>query len=142
MTTVICDRRGMAADMRLSDAGIPAFKTTKIHRINGSLIGFCGNAEQALQFIEWRRNPGPKPTFTEACFEALELNAAGEMFWWGSELQAVPVADEVMGIGSGAAYAIGAVAMGASLKRAIQIASQYDSATGAEVQTMTLGGKS
>lgn len=139
MTTVVCDRRGMAADKRMSDSGIPAFKTTKIQRVNGSLIGFCGNAEQALQFIEWRRNPGPKPTFSEACFEALELTAGGDLLWWGAEMVAVTVEDDFFAIGSGAPYAMGALAAGLSMKKAIQIAAQYDSATGAEVQTMTLG---
>lgn len=139
MTTIVCDRRSMAADKRMSDSGIPNFKTTKIHRINGSLIGFCGNAEQALQFIEWRRTPGAKPTFSEACFEALELTAGGDLIWWGAEMVAVNVEDDFFAIGSGAPYAMGALAAGVKLKKAIQIAAQYDSATGAEVQTMTLG---
>lgn len=52
---------------------------------------------------------------------------------------AVTVEDDFFAIGSGAPYAMGALASGMSLKKAIQIAAQYDSATGAEVQTMTLG---
>ena len=141
MTTIVCNRRSMAADKRISDSGGAAFMTTKIHRINGSLIGFCGNAEQAMQFIEWRRNPGAKPSFNEACFEALELTAAGELLWWGSEMIALQIEDGYFAIGSGASFALGAMAMGASPNKAIRIASQYDSATGAEVQTMTIGGK-
>lgn len=142
MTTIVCDRRGMAADKRISGVGSAVFKTAKLYRVRGSIIGFCGNPEQALQFIEWRRNPDAKPTFTEPSFEAIELTAAGELLWWGVEMVAIPIEDECYAIGSGAAYALGAMAMGASPRRAVQVAAQYDSATGAEVQLMTLGGKS
>jgi ATP-dependent protease HslVU (ClpYQ) peptidase subunit len=141
MTTIVCDRRSMAADKRISGVGSAVFKTAKLHRVRGSIIGFCGNPEQALQFIEWRRNPDAKPTFSEPCFEAIEMTAAGELFWWGTEMMAIPIEDAVYAIGSGAAYALGAMAMGAKPAKAVQIAAQYDSATGAEVQTMTLGGK-
>lgn len=83
MTTVVCDRRSMAADMRIS--GNVTFKSTKLHRVNGSIIGFCGDAEQALKFIEWRRNSELRPTFSDsAFFEALELTADGRLIMWGA----------------------------------------------------------
>lgn len=49
MTTIVCNRTSMAADKRVT--GGPMFKTAKIARVNGSLIGFAGNTEQALRFI-------------------------------------------------------------------------------------------
>lgn len=133
----------MAADKRITFAGGNAvFKTSKLHRVNGSIIGFCGNPEQALQFIEWRRNPDAKPTFSEPVFEAIELTADGQMLWWGSEMMAIPIEDDHYAIGSGAAYALGAMAQGASVKEAIQIAAMYDANTGTEVQTLTLSKRS
>ena len=141
MTTVVADRKGMAADMRAAGAGA-VFKTPKLHRVNGSVIGFCGSIEQALQFIEWRRNPDTKPSFNEPDFVALELTADGRLLWWGSDMIAIPVEDEHYAIGSGAAYALGAMASGASVKKAIQIAAMYDANTGTEVQTLMLGRKS
>lgn len=114
------------------------FKTSKLHRVNGSIIGFCGNPEQALQFIEWRRNPDTKPTFNEPSFEAIEVTAEGQMLWWGTEMVAIPIEDEHYAIGSGAAYALGAMAAGVSIKKAIQIAAIYDANTGTEVQTLML----
>lgn len=141
MTTVVCDRKGMAADMRISSG--TTFKSHKLYRVNGSIIGFCGDPEQALKFIEWRRNSDNKPTYSEAgSFEALELTADGRLLMWGTELIATPVLDAYIAIGSGALAAMAAMAMGAKIKRAIQIASQFDPATGPDVQTMSLGGKS
>lgn len=60
----------------------------------------------------------------------------------GTELVATPVLDPFIAIGSGALAAMAAMAMGAKIKRAIQVASQFDPATGPDVQTMSLGGKS
>lgn len=139
MTTIVCNRTSMAADKRVT--GGPMFKTTKIFRINGSLIGFCGNLEAALQFVEWRRTPDTKPKFAENSFEALELSANGSLTYWASQLVAMAVEDDFYAIGSGASLALGAMAMGASPKRAIAVAAQYDSGTGPDVQTLTLAGK-
>lgn len=140
MTTIVCTRTTMAADKRVS--GCPIFKTAKIYRIKGALIGFCGNVEQALRFIEWRRSPDAKPTFVETSdIQALELSADGRLTLWGAEMVGIPIEDEFYAIGSGAFVALGAMAMRASPKRAIEIAAKYDTNTGSEVQIMTLGGK-
>lgn len=139
MTTIVCNRTSMAADKRVT--GGPMFKTTKIFRINGSLIGFCGNLEAALQFVEWRRVPDAKPEFAENSFEALELSADGRLTYWATQLTAIDIEDEFYAIGSGASLALGAMAMGASPKRAITVAALYDSGTGSDVQTLTLAGK-
>lgn len=140
MTTIVCNREGMAADKRISGAAI--FKSQKIFRVNGSLIGFAGNVEQALRFIEWRRSPEQRPQFSDGpSFEALELTPDGALIWWGAEMVGVEVQDEYYAIGSGAQIALGAMAMGATLKEAIQIAARWDTATGKEVQTMNLKGK-
>lgn len=144
MTTIVADRKGMAADKRISFSagGNSVFKTSKLHKVNGSIIGICGNVEQAMQFIEWRRTPDTKPTFSEPAFEAIELTAEGQMLWWGGEMIAIPIEDEHYAIGTGAAYALGAMAHGATVKEAIQIAATYDANTGTEVQTLMLSKKS
>lgn len=140
MTTIVCNRLGMAADKRIS--GGPIFASTKIFRVNGSLIGVAGNMEQALRFVEWRKTPEQKPQFAEQVgFEALELRPDGVLVWWGCEMVGVAIEDDYYAIGSGAALALGAMAMGATPKQAIQVASKWDVATGSEIQTMSLKGK-
>lgn len=139
MTTIVCDRSGMAADKRVT--GVTMFKTTKIYRINGALIGICGHIEQALKFIEWRRNPDSKPTFEEDTWDAIELTADGRMLYWSKELMPIPIEDEYYAIGSGSKFALGAMAMGATPSQAIKIAAIYDPSTGPDVQSLRLGNK-
>ena len=140
MTTIVCTRSGMAADRRAT--GIHIMRVTKIHRVNGALIGVSGNMEQALRFIEWRRNPEQRPSFAEQPnFAALELTIDGGILYWGAELIPIPVENDYFAIGSGSPYALGALAMGATPKEAIKVATKWDEATGSEIQSVTLKGK-
>ena len=125
----------MASDRRVS--GAPMHDVPKLFRIGGSIIGVCGDYAQALRFLEWRRNPDARPTFTgEPNFQALELTADGKILWWGVEMIPIQVSKPFYAIGSGSEYAIGAMSAGRSPKQAVKIASQWDSATGGEIQTM------
>lgn len=140
MTTVIATRKCMASDRLITS--MHTFNASKIFRVHGSLIGVAGPFEQCLKFIEWRRNPDLKPTFSDAVsLEALELSSDGQLTWWGAEMVAIPIDSEFYAIGSGAAYALGAMAMRASPRRAIEVAARYDSSTGSDVQIMNLGAK-
>lgn len=136
MTTVIATRKGMAADKR--GTGTAIFKLTKAFRVNGNLIGFCGNVENGLRFIDWRRSLGTRPEFsTDTDFEAIEVSPEG-LIYWGSELTPVAIEDDFYAIGTGAQFALGALAMGASIHKAIQIAHRWDENTGPDVQILYL----
>jgi ATP-dependent protease HslVU (ClpYQ) peptidase subunit len=137
MTTIVANRNCMAADNRVT--GMPMFSTEKLFRINGSILGIAGSTQQCLRFIEWRRTPEAKPTFTEtADFEVLELTSDGRLLWWGPEMVAIPIADDYYAIGSGAAFALGAMDMGASPERAIKSSAKWDSSTGSTIQVKRL----
>lgn len=140
MTTIACNRSCMSADKR--GTSNPVFTMTKLFRVSGSILGISGNIEQALRFVEWRRTPEGKPTFTEAVsIEVLELTSDRRIIYWGAEMVGILIEDEFYALGSGAMAAMGAMSMGATPKRAVAIASKWDAATGSDVQTMTLGAK-
>jgi len=91
--------------------------------------------------VEWRKakSTAERPCFTEeTSFEALELKSDGSLIYWGAEMCGIPIEDDFYAIGSGAPFALGAMAMGASLQKAIQVASRWDNATGTEIQVMNL----
>ena len=118
------------------------FRTTKLFRIHGSIVGVCGLMRQCLRFVEWFREPGPKPELSDpAAFSALELTEKGELFLWETEMIAIPIDEKCYAIGSGANFALCALDLGASPRRAILAAAKWDESTGSEVQVMTLKGK-
>lgn len=136
MTTIVANRSAMAADRRIS--GGLVFQTAKLFRVHGAIIGVAGDMQHCLKFIEWRKNPDTKPTMAEPEFEALELTACGRLLWWGPEFIALPIDGDAYAIGSGGPIALGAMAMGASLQKAIAIAAKWDCKTGPKAQLMRL----
>jgi ATP-dependent protease HslVU (ClpYQ) peptidase subunit len=136
MTTIIATAEVIASDRRVT--GGPMFKATKIQRIKGSLYGGAGNLEQIMKMFEWFKNPDMKPEWKfEPDFSILQVSAEG-LFYWGTEMIAVPVGMPFYAIGSGANYALGALECGAPPEEAIRIAHKFDPYTGREVQVHKL----
>jgi ATP-dependent protease HslVU (ClpYQ) peptidase subunit len=136
MTTIVATTEMMASDRRVT--GGPMFRITKIQRIRGSLYGGAGNVEQILKMFEWFRNPDMKPDWkfgTE--FEILQLSPEG-LFLWGGEMIAMPLDLPHYAIGSGGAFALGAMEAGAPPAEAIRIAHKFDPYTGKELVTHKL----
>jgi hypothetical protein len=133
MTTIVATLDSIWADRKVS--GGPMYKTTKIQKINGSLYGGAGTLEQILKMFLWFSNPDMKPEWKfEPEFSILQVSVAGGIFYWGSEMIAVPISLPFYSVGSGSEFAIGALECGAPPDQAIKIAAKYDPYTGTEVQ--------
>ena len=138
MTTICANLTTMCADRRTTGGAM--FSTTKVKRINGSLYGGAGCLENILHFFAWIQNPDElkKPEASdETFFEILELNKSG-LYYWSRQLIPIRIEDDFYAIGSGAGYALGALAHGATLQGAIRTAARWDECTGTEIQTLRL----
>jgi hypothetical protein len=132
VTTIVATTELLASDRRVT--GGPMFKATKIARIKGSLYGGAGNLEQIMKMFEWFKNPDMKPDWKfQPEFEILQVCPEG-IFYWSSEMIAVPVGMDFYAIGSGSHYALGALECGAPADEAIRVAHKFDPYTGREVQ--------
>ena len=132
MTTIICNRKGMAADKMCQF--LENFTTTKIVRLeSGSLVATAGDACKGVQFVKWK-NGGDKPEWEdETEFVALELTN-GRIFVYTPALEPLSVEDEVYAIGSGAGYALVSYKYTQDLQQSVIDASERDQGTGREVQ--------
>jgi hypothetical protein len=136
MTTIVATLDSIYADRKVT--GLPMHRTTKIQRINGSLYGGAGSAEQIQKMFVWFANPDMKPDWKfEPDFHILQVSHQG-IFFWGCEMVALPIPLPHYAVGSGSEYAIGALECGAPPDQAIKIASKYDPYTGSEVQRFKL----
>lgn len=139
MTTIVASLQAMAADSRVS--GGPMFDTTKIRRIGGSLYGGCGTLSQILKMFAWFENPDMVPNWkTTPDFSILQLSPDG-LFVWESEMIAIRIDTPFYSIGSGSEYAMGALACGANLQQAIQVASNFDPGTNDRIHIEELAPK-
>jgi hypothetical protein len=143
--TVVVVRDGvMASDSRAtieSEAGgIRYVHCEKIYKIPemGLIVGVAGDGFAALRFVEWLRT---KPTkkgrkkrddmlvVGEADFSALVLHKSGkleEYDRWLTPEEIVLDVNQYYAIGCGAKAAMGAMAMGADAKRAVEITCGID----------------
>lgn len=124
MTTVIATRKAIYADTMCSYT-VP-FKVSKITRIGKSIYAGAGDLDDLQKFFDWRQG-GDEPTIEES-FDVLEIAPDG-LFLWGKKLVRLELQDKFYAVGSGAQYAMGAMAMGATPEKAIEVAARFDPST-------------
>jgi hypothetical protein len=154
MTTVAFRDGIMVADTRgtHSDAGImkctklfrKTFKATARAKPREHILGICGDVYAAMVFVNWYGSGKPRLEMFDNMHESEEF---GIMIWTGRKLfevnrlcTPVEVEDRFHAIGSGAAYAIGAMASGKSALDAVRIACRYDGWSGLPAVSMSLKG--
>jgi ATP-dependent protease HslVU (ClpYQ) peptidase subunit len=159
--TTIAYRNGIvAADSRVTTdseaGGSRAFKCVKLFRkevrINGItvpvILAAAGEAFSGELFVEKFNGESvddvTRDNFImgDADFTVLIITELNEIFEVDKWCHMVPVDEEFYAIGSGAKAALGAMHMGASAKRAVEIACKIDPFTAEPVVTMSLKIKS
>lgn len=128
MTTVIATPKGIYADTKCSYS-VP-FKVSKVSQIGSSVFAGAGDLDDLWRFLDWQRAGGSHddlPTIDDG-LDILEV-CNGRIYLWGKKLVRVKLNETVYAIGSGAHYAMGALANGATPEQAIKIAAKYDPET-------------
>jgi 20S proteasome alpha/beta subunit len=143
VTTIVCNRQGMAADTRVTSCG-PICHEDKIIRVGTSIFGMAGHASLTLVLLEWLRTARNRdrlykqitPEYRdEVCI--IELNPGGIILWdgWGAGRR---LNDSEYAIGSGSMTALGLLRKGASLRDSVAGAIGLDECSGAPIQVLEL----
>jgi hypothetical protein len=139
MTTVAWDGVMLAADRNIG-----SLTNGKIFQLkNGEYVAGAGYYDQIVEIVRWMdagERPARRPALPDKDAESSDiviLRPNKKLFWltW-PYLRRVPVLDRIVAVGSGSAYALGAMAAGANAKQAIEIASRYDGATGGGIDVV------
>jgi ATP-dependent protease HslVU (ClpYQ) peptidase subunit len=142
--TVIAYRDGvLASDSILSNGGMQFASMRKIGRrfYDGSLYAGTGNAADVAAFMRWCEDGRPgdaKPKLTNMI--GVVVTATGEILEFDENLNWFTAQGPIYATGSGAAFAIGAMAMGADATTAVSVAIHYESSCGGEIQVERLIG--
>lgn len=145
MTTCIYDRRNktIAADTQNTDGSGTIYRTKKIEVLTTGWYflgsGHCYTIGLARTWAEASFDEKARPDFgifldnrEEYGFSCLVISPNGKEVWLvDDEMSPMKINDAYVGIGSGSAYAIGALDAGAALKDALKIASKRDPSTSA-----------
>lgn len=144
MTTIAYRRPMIAADRSIVRSN--AFGDTldsqasKIHRVpKGWLIGSgCSYSVFAIaELINGKRESLPEISGDEMPDIAIILDE-GQIYYWRPMDIKLPVEAEFIALGSGAGYALGAMAMGADARQAVEVAARFDCYTSVEIDVQLL----
>ena len=153
MTTIVYDRRTktVAADTQNTDDAGSKWRVKKIETLpDGSVFLGSGHLYTIAQCKHWAEagfDEDARPDFTyyledtdDRGFSCVCISADGEqVILIDGEMGPIEVIDDFVAIGSGAAYALGAMEAGADVVRAVEIACLRDPSTSAPIHTYTIG---
>lgn len=140
MTTVLCDAKLgiMVADSNITDA-TKVWKTRKVWRVKGHLVGMAGNAEEFLPFLTWCRSGMQDSPPHLKTIEAMVLSTAGLLFFSMSTLPIrIQCGRHAIGSGSMAALATYEALGFTDPKRAVQIVCKHDAGSRGPVRVYRL----
>jgi len=131
MTIIAWDGSTLTADRQHSSGGV-VFPAPKLFRLpNGKVAAFCGVADTGLAIIDWIRNgevPADFPPGVDGDRVGVIVVDPVKRLLYEYEGRPVPMYREwnlIGAWGSAKGIAIGAMAMGASAPKAVQIACKY-----------------
>jgi len=131
MTTVVYDGKTLVADRQLTD-GNRRFPTTKLWRLkDGSAIAGAGGISDILAARDYFNEPDlfdEKPELSNV--EMLLVRPDGTVWVAEEDLVLVRVERAYHAIGTGADYALAAMALGCDAARALRTAAIFDVYTG------------
>ena len=151
MTTIVYKNGILAADTQETVGGVQR-RCNKLFRVKRKddtfIIATAGNSYTGMMFVDWFRKGSMQedvPDLTnldadEEDFECLVWESKSAKLWSVNRLFhmiEVNLEDHPFyAIGSGADVAYGALAMGSSARRAVEIACEWEIHTGLPVETM------
>lgn len=140
MTTVAWDGASLASDSRAA-SGTRSHSTRKIERLpDGTLFGFAGYLSAYPKVRNWAAGgcvPEDRPKIRPGS-EFILVKPDKTILVYEDCKDPIEVTDKIAAIGSGAEYALGALACGASAHRAVEVAALFDPATAGPVVILDL----
>jgi 20S proteasome alpha/beta subunit len=144
MTVIAWDGRTLAADKRVTCNGYPA-TTTKITRApDGALIGGAGDSDAIAVLRKWYMDGASPDAFpNNGCdgdcrARLLVITPSGQVTMYLSEPVPITLDDKRFAIGSGADFALAALHLGHTARKAVEIACALDTGCGNGIDVLRL----
>lgn len=137
--TVAWDGLSLAADSQVSNGDTRVGEAVKIGGRKGVGWGACGALCDINAWMEWceRGMPGDPPAFVKDSSTAIIVRGDTVLIW--DEGRWDRLTADRYAIGSGRAFALGAMEHGASAKRAVEAAIRRDVYSGGRVRVLRTG---
>jgi len=141
MTTIATDGKTIASDSYITSDILVSRNTVKVFRIGDEYVGCRGDCDVGDAYMDWLRKgakPKEKPKIEgeDIEFDAVHLNAKGEVFCVDGVNFAKFQVDVPYATGSGGPIALGAMLAGKSPEEAVAIAITVDIHSGGKVNVL------
>lgn len=143
MTTIAWDGRTLAAD-RQATIGTLKRTTRKIWCVCDKLVAFVGDSDQVLELLHWMRRGAGPTDFPEhqrrgdSDNRIVVITSDRRIQVYERTPFPIEFGDKHFAMGSGRDFALGAMAMGATAREALQVASNLDCGTGMGIDWVDL----
>lgn len=142
MTCVAFDGRSLAADKQATNYDCRNHVVTKVFKHNGYLLGISGKADIALEMLNWFKDGCAKADFPSVSEDRygtlLVITPDKRILMYTESATPVPYEQEFCAIGSGRDYALAAMHLGYSAKKAVSVACHFDVNCGNGIDVVTL----
>jgi hypothetical protein len=144
MTCIAWDGRTLAADKRATVAGHAATVTKIMRTPSGELIGASGDLDTGRALMAWYCAGADASSFPdnrngEYCRAYLMvITLEGKVHKYEREPIALPFEDKFSAMGSGRDYALAAMHLGHSARKAVEVASVLDTSCGNGIDMLRL----
>jgi len=135
MTVVAWDGKTLATDKQATNSGL-AYTVTKSMKLEtGEVLAWTDNADSGLMLVDWYKS-GADPAKWPECQKNedrwAKLIVIKDKRIHVYERQPIPIIieDKIMAWGSGRDFALAAMAMGADARKAVEIASIFETGCG------------
>lgn len=133
MTTIAWDGKTLAGDRRAGGTFLTRVK--KIWRLSdGRLFGCAGSLDEMTAVRDWLEGE-PKPKGLRD-FTGILIELDGTVCRFEEKLTRTPILERCHAVGSGAPFAITAMALGKTAREAVGIAARFDPRTGGGVDVL------
>lgn len=140
MTTLAYRNGVLAFDTQMSCGSLKRRVTKAFKLKDGTLFGITGSVTDGLKLRRWAESgyKGDAPSIdSESGVDCIHVRHDG-VFLLDNDLELIRITDEFAALGSGGHVATGAMAMGASALKAVEIAAEFDAGTSAPFESLTL----
>lgn len=144
MTTICYKANILAFDSKISGSGVNFGTGIKGIKTAKFLLAASGACEDCDAWLDWMKATGgdlnAKKDYgldKECDIDAIAIDKKGRIRWYSNKCYPYTVDGPFHALGSGYAFAMGAMAFGASAAEAVRVAAKFDAATGGIVRELT-----
>lgn len=143
MTVIAWDGRTLAADKQATSNGM-ARTTTKIHRVSDGLLALTGGGGHGFALLNWFKGERDLATWPRVQNpddegSVIHFTAQGVFVYCGNGAgHGELVEDKFIAFGCGRDYAMAAMHLGCDARKAVEVASIFDTGCGMGIDTLEL----